>query len=85
MSDDVPNRLTAALADRYRIDHELGRSSIGTVCLAHDLKHDGKAAVRNLHPELAAVLGAERFLNEIRVNADPLGDINRNLWRSALC
>jgi serine/threonine-protein kinase len=70
LSDDVLDRLTAALADRYGIERELGRGGMATVYLAHDLKHDRKVAVKVLHPELAAVLGAERFLNEIKVTAN---------------
>jgi serine/threonine-protein kinase len=67
---DVFDRLKATLADRYSIERELGRGGMATVYLAHDLKHDRKVAVKVLHPELAAVLGAERFLNEIRVTAN---------------
>jgi serine/threonine-protein kinase len=67
---DVFDRLKATLADRYSIERELGRGGMATVYLAHDLKHDRKVAVKVLHPELAAVLGAERFLNEIKVTAN---------------
>jgi eukaryotic-like serine/threonine-protein kinase len=63
-------RLTTALADRYRIEHELGSGGMATVYLAEDLKHARKVAVKLLRPELSAVLGAERFLNEIRVTAN---------------
>ena len=62
-------RLGAALADRYRIERELGSGGMATVYLAQDLKHDRKVAVKVLKPELAAVLGAERFLAEIKVTA----------------
>jgi TolB-like protein/tetratricopeptide (TPR) repeat protein len=62
--------LQSALADRYRIERELGRGGMATVYLAHDLKHDRKVAIKVLRPELAAVLGAERFLAEIRVTAN---------------
>ena len=62
-------RLTGALADHYRIERELGRGGMATVYLAHDLKHDRKVALKALHPELAAYLGAERFLREIRIAA----------------
>ncbi|OLC03684.1 MAG: hypothetical protein AUH45_05175 [Gemmatimonadetes bacterium 13_1_40CM_69_22] len=68
MSDARP-RLTAALAGRYRIERELGRGGMATVYLAHDLKHDRSVALKVLRPELAAVLGAERFLREIAVTA----------------
>jgi serine/threonine-protein kinase len=55
------DRLAAALADRYRIERELGAGGMATVYLAADLKHDRKVALKVLKPELAAVLGAERF------------------------
>ena len=67
---DVIDRLTAALADRYRIERELGAGGMATVYLAQDLKHDRKVAIKVLRPELAAVLGAERFLAEIKVTAN---------------
>ena len=64
-------RLIAALADRYRIERELGAGGMATVYLAQDLKQHGrKVAVKVLKPELAAVLGAERFLAEIKVTAN---------------
>src|SRR5690349_20242083 len=62
--------LDAVLADRYRIEREIGRGGMATVYLAHDIKHDRKVAVKVLDPELGAVLGAERFLSEIRVTAN---------------
>jgi len=62
-------RLTAALADRYRIERELGQGGMATVYLAQDLKHDRKVALKVLKPELAAVLGAERFVVEIKTTA----------------
>jgi len=61
--------LAAELSDRYRIERELGRGGMATVYLAEDIRHSRKVAVKVLHPELAAVLGAERFLAEIRVTA----------------
>jgi len=64
-------RLKAALSDRYRIERELGRGGMATVYLADDLKHDRQVALKVLKPELAAVLGAERFLSEIRTTAHP--------------
>jgi Tol biopolymer transport system component/tRNA A-37 threonylcarbamoyl transferase component Bud32 len=63
------SRLTAALADRYRIERELGQGGMATVYLAEDLKHDRKVALKVLKPELAAVLGAERFVVEIKTTA----------------
>lgn len=62
-------RLSAVLSDRYRVELEVGRGGMATVYLAQDLKHDRKVAVKVLHPELAAALGAERFLAEIRTTA----------------
>ena len=63
------DRLNTALADRYRIERELGQGGMATVYLAHDIKHDRKVAVKVLKPELAAVLGAERFVVEIKTTA----------------
>ncbi|MGD2124412.1 MAG: protein kinase [Gemmatimonadota bacterium] len=63
-------RLTAALADRYAIESEIGSGGMATVYLAQDLKHDRKVAVKVLKPELAAVVGTERFLAEIRLTAN---------------
>ena len=54
----------------YTIDRELGSGGMATVYLAHDKKHDRKVAIKILHSELAAVLGADRFLQEIRVTAN---------------
>jgi serine/threonine-protein kinase len=64
-----PELLAAALADRYRINRELGMGGMATVYLADDLKHDRKVALKVLKPELAAVLGAERFVVEIKTTA----------------
>ncbi|HEY6108185.1 MAG TPA: protein kinase [Gemmatimonadales bacterium] len=69
MTDSMPG-LATALADRYRIERELGAGGMATVYLAHDLKHDRKVAVKVLRPELAAVIGAERFLSEIKTTAN---------------
>ena len=69
MSDQF-ERLKSALADRYTIERELGAGGMATVYLATDLKHDRKVAVKVLRPELAAALGTERFLNEIKVTAN---------------
>src|SRR5512134_1537046 len=66
---DPSLRLTAALADRYRIERELGQGGMATVYLAQDLKHDRRVALKVLRPELAAVLGAERFVQEIKTTA----------------
>ena len=64
------DRLTAALADRYTIEHEVGAGGMATVYLAHDLRHDRRIALKVLRPELAAVIGGERFLKEIKVTAN---------------
>ncbi|HKJ02534.1 MAG TPA: serine/threonine-protein kinase, partial [Longimicrobiales bacterium] len=63
------DRLAAALADRYRIERELGEGGMATVYLAEDLKHNRKVAIKVLKPELAAVLGADRFVQEITTTA----------------
>ena len=65
----TPDRLSSALADRYRIERELGQGGMATVYLAHDLKLDRDVAIKVLRPELGAVLGAERFLAEIKISA----------------
>ncbi len=65
----VIDKLSAALADRYRIERQLGAGGMATVYLAQDLKHDRQVAIKVLKPELAAVLGAERFVVEIKTTA----------------
>src|SRR5512147_360291 len=67
---DPMARLGTSLADRYRIERELGAGGMATVYLAQDFKHDRKVAVKVLRPELAAVIGAERFLSEIKTTAN---------------
>src|SRR6187549_849632 len=66
---DIITRLFPALADRYRIEREIGSGGMATVYLAHDLKHDRDVALKVLRPELAAVLGVKRFLNKIKISA----------------
>src|SRR5690348_3091801 len=68
MTDFRPDLVTA-LAERYRIERELGQGGMATVYLAEDLRHDRKVAIKVLRPELAAVIGAERFLREIKTIA----------------
>jgi len=67
---DLLECLKAALADCYQIDREIGSGGMATVYLAHDLKHERQVAVKVLRPELAAALGSERFLREIRITAN---------------
>ncbi len=67
---DLLDRLKTALADRYAIEREIGAGGMATVYLAEDLKHHRKVAVKVLRPELAAVVGAERFLQEIQIAAN---------------
>ena len=62
-------RLASALADRYRVDRELGSGGMATVYLAEDVRHRRKVALKVVHPELSAVLGSERFLKEIELTA----------------
>ena len=69
LSTDAATHLSAALVGRYRIERELGAGGMATVWLAHDLKHHRKVAIKVLHPHLAAVVGAERFLKEIQTTA----------------
>ena len=66
---EVIDRLSPALAGHYRIERELGQGGMATVYLAHDIKHDRDVAIKVLKPELAAVLGAERFVVEIKTTA----------------
>jgi eukaryotic-like serine/threonine-protein kinase len=67
---EVHGRLQSALADRYRIEREIGAGGMATVYLAQDLRHDRKVALKLLRPELSAVIGAERFLAEIKLTAN---------------
>jgi serine/threonine protein kinase len=66
---DPREQLRSGLADRYRIERELGRGGLATVFLAHDLRHDRSVALKLLHPVLAATLGPERFQREIKLAA----------------
>ncbi|MEX1186423.1 MAG: protein kinase [Gemmatimonadaceae bacterium] len=69
-SSNVLDKLSTALADRYEIEREIGQGGMATVYLAQDIRHRRKVAIKVLHPELTAVLGPERFLNEIELTAN---------------
>ena len=84
----MPFALHGPLAERYRIDREIGRGGMATVYLAQDLRHDRRVAIKVLSPELAAVAGDERFLQEIQIlarlshpNILPLHDSGSSLGR----
>ena len=66
---DLTQQLNAALSGRYRIERELGRGGMATVFLAEDLRHPRQVAIKVLDHELAAAVGTERFLREIRIAA----------------
>jgi serine/threonine-protein kinase len=70
MSDSVIARLNAALTGRYAIEGELGEGGMANVYLADDLRHERKVAIKVLKPELAALVGADRFLGEIKTTAN---------------
>ncbi|MGZ8458044.1 MAG: serine/threonine-protein kinase, partial [Gemmatirosa sp.] len=65
----IADRLARALAGRYAIDREIARGGMATVHLARDLRHDRRVAIKVLREDVAAAVGAERFLAEIRVTA----------------
>src|SRR5512142_2571854 len=69
MSDNV-GRLSAVFAGRYEIERQLGEGGMATVYLARDVRHERKVAIKVLKQELAARLGSERFLQEIKVTAN---------------
>jgi eukaryotic-like serine/threonine-protein kinase len=70
MNSNTVERLNAALSDRYRVEREVGEGGMARVYLARDLRHDRNVALKVLRPELAAVVGGERFLSEIRTTAN---------------
>jgi hypothetical protein len=67
---NMPERLSAALADRYVLERELGQGGMATVYLAEDPRHHRKVALKVLRPDLAATLGPERFLREVTIAAN---------------
>jgi len=86
---DITSRLTAALADRYCIERELAAGGMATVYLAEDLKHQRRVAIKVLRPELAVVIGAERFLSETALSGRHLHGVvacglQRNTSRTTL-
>jgi serine/threonine-protein kinase len=66
----LPSRVSGALSGHYLLEQEIGAGGMATVYLAEDLRHSRRVAVKVLRPELAAVIGAERFLAEIRLTAN---------------
>ena len=70
MTDGHTERLESALDGKYRIERKLGEGGMASVYLAEDIKHERKVALKILRPELAAILGAERFLSEIETTAN---------------
>ena len=66
---DILGRLQVALQGRYAVERELGRGGMATVFLAQDVRHERPVALKVLHPELAASMGAERFDREIKLAA----------------
>ena len=79
---DIPAWLSTTLADRYTIERELGAGGMATVYLAQDLKHKRRIAVKVLRPELAAMLGSERFVQEIETTVNLRRILLRNSRRS---
>jgi hypothetical protein len=80
---DLLERLSKTLAPHYRIDRELGRGGMATVFLAQDLRHQRPVAVKVLRPELAAALGMERFLRQIRLAARVTERVQRGVTARA--
>ncbi len=65
----MPERFSLSIADQYKIERRLGEGGMATVYLAEDLKHERQVALKVLKPELAAAIGSERFLREIKITA----------------
>jgi serine/threonine protein kinase len=70
MGTTLFGELKAAIADRYVLESELGAGGMATVFLAHDARHNRKVAIKVMHPQLAALIGPERFLKEIETTAN---------------
>lgn len=70
MAENVAARLKGALSDRYAIEREIGSVGMATVYLAEDLRHERQVAMKVLRPELAAALGPDRFLQEVKIAAN---------------
>lgn len=68
-SEQVRESIARGLGDHYRLGREIGRGGMATVYLAQDLKHDRPVALKVLHPEYSAAIGAERFAREIMLVA----------------
>jgi hypothetical protein len=81
----IPGRLADALADRYVIERELGAGGMATVYRARDVRHDGHVGLKVMRPALTAVIGAERFLREVKTTAgfyDRCGGLYGVAWGS---
>jgi len=81
---EITAKLSTALADRYRIEREIGEGGMATVYLAEDLKHKRKVAVKVLRPELAAVLGAERFALRRADHLNVRREAKRHAYRATI-
>src|ERR1700675_696131 len=66
----LPSRISGALSGHYRLEQEIGAGGMATGYVAEDRRHDRRVALKVLRPELAAVIGAERFLAEIKLTAN---------------
>jgi eukaryotic-like serine/threonine-protein kinase len=66
---EMLDQIQSAMADRYTVERELGSGGMAVVFLAHDIRHNRKVAIKVMHPELAALIGSERFLREIQTTA----------------
>jgi serine/threonine protein kinase len=72
LMDEIARKLASSVADRYRIERELGAGGMARVYLAQDLRHGREVAIKVLRPELAEALGSERFVREIRLLASSI-------------